>query len=101
MITCGMSREDYEKLPGLNQSLLKKWIELGESRKKFKHWLDHKDEQPESEALRFGKALDTMIFTFLFFSISNLWYGKAVSRVRNGRISRVRMSVKPSSRKTN
>lgn len=51
-----VSREDYRALPHLNQSLLKKWIELGAIPSEFKYWRDNPDPPSESQIL--GDALD-------------------------------------------
>ena len=73
-IDYNISRQVYNALPGLNQTKLKKWIELGHSRKKYKYWLDHQDDK-KSDALIFGSALDCLLLEPLFFdSKFTVWY---------------------------
>lgn len=61
----GLSREDYDRLPSINQSTLKKWIEIvvmeGGCPKKFKHWFDTRNDGEKSESLLLGSALDCLI----------------------------------------
>jgi len=61
----GLSREDYDRLPSINQSTLKKWIDIvilkGGCPKKFKHWFDHRNDGEMSEPLLLGSALDCLI----------------------------------------
>jgi exodeoxyribonuclease VIII len=66
----GVSAETYRALPYFNQSIIKKWMELGMdvhgSRNKrcpakFKLWLDTRDQQPQSEAMLLGSLLDCVL----------------------------------------
>jgi hypothetical protein len=57
----GVSREDYRKLPYMNQSTLKKWIELGAIPSEYKHW--ELNPPPPSEAQVVGDALDTLMLS--------------------------------------
>ncbi|GAT35597.1 pDDEXK-like protein of unknown function [Terrimicrobium sacchariphilum] len=61
----GLSREQYDRLPSINQSTLKKWIEIvmvgGGCPRKFKHWFDTRNDGEKTEGLLLGSALDCLI----------------------------------------
>jgi PDDEXK-like domain of unknown function (DUF3799) len=51
-------RSEYEEVPALSYSLIKKWLELESVPTEFKWWLTDRWTQTKSEALILGDALD-------------------------------------------
>jgi exodeoxyribonuclease VIII len=61
-IHLGVERADYDRLPYLNNTSLKKWMELRDIPAEFQHWMQGRWADAErSEALLKGGALDTLL----------------------------------------
>ena len=57
-IYANMNRLDYDNLPALSCTALKKWLSLGEIPSEFAYWMKTRWEQPPTEAFLIGSALD-------------------------------------------
>jgi exodeoxyribonuclease VIII len=57
----GMSREHYDRIPLISNTVLKRWMELGGIPSKFGYWLQTRWEEQPTEALILGQALDTLV----------------------------------------
>jgi PDDEXK-like uncharacterized protein DUF3799 len=51
-------RSDYDRIPALSGTVLKKWISLGDLPSEFAYWMETRWEEPPSEAMLLGSALD-------------------------------------------
>ena len=60
-IKLAVSRAEYDALPYWNQSLVKRWLELGSVPSKFKFWYDHRQEEKLTESCLLGLALDCLM----------------------------------------
>ena len=56
-----MPREEYNNVPALSYSLIKRWMDMESVPQKFKWWLTHRWEEEKSESLLLGLALDATI----------------------------------------
>ena len=56
-----MPRSDYDRLPALSATVLKKWLSLGEIPSEFAYWMRNRWEETPSEALLLGSALDCQL----------------------------------------
>jgi hypothetical protein len=61
-----MSRSDYDRLPALSATVLKKWLSLGEIPSKFAYWMQTRWDEAPSEAMLIGNALDWRLLGGLF-----------------------------------
>lgn len=65
-----LDRAAYEAIPGFNQTVLKKWMELGFVPGDFLWWREHKDEEKPSDAVVLGSALDCLMLDAERFKIA-------------------------------
>ena len=56
-----MNRSIYNRIPALSCSVLKKWLSLGEIPSEFAYWMRTRWEEPPTEALLIGSALDCRV----------------------------------------
>lgn len=56
----GMARERYNDIPALSATVIKKWIRKQSTPSVFKHWLTARWDEPQTEALLLGSALDCL-----------------------------------------
>lgn len=53
-----MARANYNRIPALSCSALKKWLSVGEIPSEFEYWMKTRWEEPPTEPLLIGLALD-------------------------------------------
>lgn len=80
-----MDRQAYEELPAYNQTILKKWEELGSVPRDFKYWLGtYKDDKP-SDAKVLGNALDCLMFDLKRFEMAYALAPQLDRRTKQGK----------------
>jgi hypothetical protein len=56
-----MPRTEYDRIPAISATVLKKWLQLEAVPSEFSYWLKTRWDEPISESLLIGLALDTML----------------------------------------
>lgn len=67
-IHLNLSREEYERIPAYNQSLIKSWLELRDLPEEFLHWWASQANRTVSDSMLLGSALDCQLLEPLFFT---------------------------------
>jgi exodeoxyribonuclease VIII len=67
-IYTGLSRERYDNIPALSATVIKKWGRRYSVPSVFKHWLKTRWDEPQTEALLLGSALDCLRLEREFFN---------------------------------
>jgi PDDEXK-like domain of unknown function (DUF3799) len=56
-----MPRSDYDRIPALSSTVIRKWLSLGAKPEDFLYWLMNRWDEPVTEAKLVGSALDTLV----------------------------------------